>query len=50
MFSAYEIVVSMGIEVTHVGSDMMGLAVGVVLTLGIILFGVLLRRYPDFFG
>jgi hypothetical protein len=50
MFSAYEIVVSLGIEVTHMGSGMMGLAVGAVLALGIILFGVLLRKYPEFFG
>jgi hypothetical protein len=50
MFSAYEIVLSLGIEVQHMGAGMMGLALGGALTVTVIVFGVLLRRYPEFFG
>jgi glucan phosphoethanolaminetransferase (alkaline phosphatase superfamily) len=50
MFSAYEIVLSLGIEVTHMGSGMIGLAIGAVLTLVVAIFGVLLHRHPELFG
>lgn len=46
MFSAYEIVLSLGIEVTHMGSGMIGLAIGAVLTVTILIFGALLHRHP----
>lgn len=50
MFSAYEIVLALCIEVMNIGSGMVGLAIGGALTLLLVLFAVLLHKYPELFG
>lgn len=50
MFSAYSIILSLGIEVGHIGSGMMGLAVGAMLVLVILAYSVLLHKKPEIFG
>lgn len=46
MFSAFSIILSLGIEVGHIGSGMMGLAAGGLLVLVILTYSVLLHKKP----
>lgn len=46
MFSAYEIVLSLGVEVMNLGTGIMGLLVGGLLVILVILFGLFLHKYP----
>ena len=50
MFSAYSIILSLGIEVGQIGAGMMGLAVGGLLVLVILTYSVLLHKKPEIFG
>ena len=50
MFSAYSIILSLGIEIRNIGLGMIGLAIGAVLLLVISLYGILLHKIPEIFG
>lgn len=50
MFSAYSIILSLGIEMGHIGVGMMGLAVGGLLVLVLLTYSVLLHKKPEIFG
>lgn len=50
MFSAYSVILSLGIEVGHIGVGMMGLAIGGLLVLVLLAYCVFLHKKPEIFG